>query len=147
MDSPTLLGIRQREFDMHISVNVGNNGQEAGLSLYQAENHHYDLFVRPNAEGVNEVVLRSVVGTVSAEVGSVKVSSDTVSLLCKADKFRYHFYMMNGQEEKEVGFLDTRYLSSEVNNGFTGVFICLYAHDPKENGKAAKFTDFVAECV
>lgn len=142
MDSPTLLGIRQDEFDMDVSVCVENNGQEAGLSLYQSENHHYDLFIRETQSGEQEVVLRSVIGTVSAEVGHVSYAGHKAELLCKADKFRYHFYVMVDGKENEIGFLDTRYLSSEVDGGFTGVFICLYAYDPKEQRKAARFTDF-----
>lgn len=45
----------------------------------------------------------------------------------------------SGDTRTEMGFADTRYLSSEVAGGFTGVMIGLYAVD--EAGRTADFTD------
>lgn len=45
----------------------------------------------------------------------------------------------SGGTRTEMGFADTRYLSSEVAGGFTGVMIGLYAVD--EAGRTADFTD------
>lgn len=45
----------------------------------------------------------------------------------------------SGGTQTEMGFADTRYLSSEVAGGFTGVMIGLYAVDEAE--RTADFTD------
>lgn len=141
--SPTFIGIRQDEMDCEISVLVENHGQEAGLTFYQSENHHYDLFVRTR-DGQNEVVLRSVIGQVIHEMKVIENTAQKVMLKCKADPLYYNFYVESDTEEY-LGKLDTRYLSSEVACGFTGVFIGLYAYDPSENDSEACFEEFHLE--
>lgn len=43
-DSPTFIGIRQKDFDAKISCEITLElGGEAGITLYMDENHHYEI--------------------------------------------------------------------------------------------------------
>lgn len=130
---PACAAIRQSEFEMDITCQVESKCKEAGISIFMDEKHHYDLFL--NAKG--EVVLRYTIGCISKEMTSVALGVDKVKFRIEADALQYHFFV-EGVEE-ELGCADTRYLSSEVAMGFTGVTICLYAVDEEE--KTAVFTD------
>ena len=44
-DSPTFLGLRQKEFKGMISCQVTINHGQAGIIIYMDEEHHYDLLV------------------------------------------------------------------------------------------------------
>lgn len=53
----------------------------------------------------------------------------------------YKFYCYVGEERKYLGKARTKYLSSEVAGGFTGVVMGMYAID--EEGKWADFKGLV----
>ncbi len=129
---PACAALRQSELEMEIACQVEADCKEAGISLFMDEYHHYDLYCNDK----QEVVLRYTIGCVSKEMAVVPLRGKKADLQVKADAKRYYFYV----EGEELGFADTRYLSSEVACGFTGVMICLYAVDEKE--KTALFTDF-----
>lgn len=128
---PSCAAIRQSEFVMDISCQVESQCKEAGISLFMDERHHYDFFL--NEKG--EAVLRYTIGCISKEMAVVPANgnqgkADKVKLRIEADALQYHFFLDDRKEE--LGCADTRYLSSEVALGFTGVMICLYAVDAGE---------------
>ncbi|BBF45240.1 beta-xylosidase [Lachnospiraceae bacterium KM106-2] len=137
IDSPTFLGIRQDEFDMELSCKVEAADQEAGITVYMDEKHHYDLAVEGDA-----VFLRYTIGCVSKEMKAVTNKGLGTTLKIKADALGYYFYMVEDEEEIFMGKADTRYVSTEVASGFTGVILGLYAVDPKEKGQWATFKEF-----
>lgn len=154
-DSPTFMAIRQRQMRGQIRCRVHAAAGEAGISLYMNHEHHYDLAVqRMTAEGgageVCRIITRSVVGGVSHAVAETVVTADTeITLLIELTPTEYGFSALLSQEGIEnrcpLGQLQTRYLSSEVACGFTGVMAALYAQDKSLSGRgteAAVFTDF-----
>ncbi len=145
VDSPTFIGIRQKDFRMNLSVKVSLDQGEAGLTLYMDEMQHYDLAVRTDAEGY-EAVLKINIGTAKHTLAVFSLTENCTGLLVTADPLEYHFYLISenasGQESRtELGMGYTKYLSSEVAGGFTGVIMGLYAIG--EN--TAVFTDFRCE--
>lgn len=137
---PSFVAIRQSEFNMEIQCQVESSCKEAGITLYMDERHHYDIYLNDN----KCVVLRYTIGCISKEMQSVQLEENHASIKIKADALGYRFCVMEkgmGKAEKELGYADTRYLSSEVASGFTGVMIGLYAVDDKE--KAALFTNLL----
>lgn len=42
-DSPTFIGLRQKDFNAIITCDISILSGEAGITLYMDENHHYDL--------------------------------------------------------------------------------------------------------
>lgn len=138
---PTFAAVRQNEFAESIAVTVQSACKEAGITVYMDEAHHYDLYVNDS----NQAVLRLSIGCISKEMETVALTGDKASFVIEAEAYGYHFYVVMGDEKIKLGYADSKYLSSEVAGGFTGVTIGLYAVD--ESGNWAEFTDFSLEHV
>ncbi len=139
-DTPTFAGIRQSEFHTCLNVSVSGEAKEAGITFYMDESQHYDLSL-VQEKGVRKAALRLRIGdaacianTVDLPEGMEKVEFSVVS-----NPNRYEFYCMVDGEKKFLGSARTKYLSSEVAGGFTGVLMGLYAVD--EDGKWAEFEE------
>ena len=89
------------------------------------------------------MVLRLNIGSISHIVKTIAVNTDRVKLCIKAEPYNYHFSVIVDGEIRSLGAMETRYLSSEVAGGFTGVMIGMYAVD--ECGKEAVFTNLALE--
>lgn len=137
-DTPTFVGIRQRDFDAEITCNAEINSGEAGITLYMDENHHYDLAIRNTNEGF-EAVLRLNIGDVKCVQKAVKLPSGSAKLKIYSNSYCYSFNICTEEGELSLGTAQTRYLSSEVAGGFTGVLMGLYAVGSECK---ARFTDF-----
>jgi alpha-N-arabinofuranosidase len=138
-DTPTFVGVRQSEFETKLCVTVGGNAAEAGFSFYMDESQHYDLALVQN-EDKSEVVLKLKVGDAQAVKNAIPVENGEVSLEAESTPDEYSFFVRQGDKRRFVGSARTKYLSSEVAGGFTGVVIGLYAID--EDGRWAEFKDF-----
>lgn len=132
---PTLAAIRQSEFEETVSVTVKSDCEEAGITVYMDENHHYDIY----KDGTGNVVLRLTIGCLSSEVSIITVTESKVKLVIEAQACGYRFFAEENGQKMELGYADTKYLSSEVAGGFTGVMFGLYAVD--KDGKCAEFTE------
>lgn len=140
--SPTFIGIRQRDFNAVITCDVTLTDGEAGITLYMDENHHYDLALR-KVGSEYKVARRLNVGDIkSVESEESLGAGNQATLIIKANAERYTFLFNSDGKDVVLGTAQTRYLSSEVAGGFTGVLIGLYA-----SGKAslATFTNFKCE--
>ena len=147
--SPAFLAIRQREMEGTVQVRVKMTEGEAGISMYMNEEQHYDLFIRKKGDKY-EVVKRSAIGWVSCERNVVEIGEKGEVLLeIGLTNLDYYFSCVveNGEGEAvkhDLGKLQTRYLSSEVACGFTGVMIALYAQSEVET-EAVEFREFQVE--
>lgn len=70
----------------------------------------------------------------------------SVSLIIRADNYHYNFFIQMDGKEIELGKAQTKYLSSEVAGGFTGVFIGLYACS-KNSPNIAEFKNFKCQYI
>lgn len=139
-DSPTAICIRQREMVGDVSVSVRCKAGEAGISLYMDEKHHYDFCIRYNGDKA-QLVKRSCIGNVQCEQNVVDLMSDKDIVLKLGLKHKeYRFTALQGEKSYDMGELETRYLSSEVACGFTGVMLVLYTYG--ENKEKAVFENF-----
>ncbi len=148
-ESPSFIAIRQREMNGHIQCRILLNDCtcEAGLSLYMSEDHHYDFFIR-KYDKCYQIVKRSVIGNVSCEQSIIDTDKDEVMLNIKLTNCNYYFSCNINGNEYDMGYLATRYLSSEVACGFTGVMIGLYAQNSINtdiDDTMVEFTDFKIE--
>lgn len=102
-------------------------GEEAGLTVWMNPRHHYDLFVT-SVGGARHACVRRRIGELAAVVASRPIGDGPVTLTIRADAQRYTFHCGVGDEApQELAGGETRYLSTEVAGGFTGVFLALYA--------------------
>ena len=134
--SPTFIGIRQVDFRGTAEAEVCIDRGEGGMTMFMDENHHYDLMLRSTADGY-EAVLKLNIGDIKHEQFTAPVSSGRARLKVELDNLAYTFHVIDGEREILCGSAQTKYLSSEVAGGFTGVFIGLFA----QHGCNAGFTD------
>jgi xylan 1,4-beta-xylosidase len=132
--SPAWVGKRQRHFAVRAAVCVEfhpeTEGEEAGIVVRMNERHHYEIFVTQRG-GRPSVVVRRRIGTLRAEVAVRPLEPDQASRLVLAvDAERSKYVFSCGPSEQELATLaegETRYLSTEVAGGFTGVYFAMYA--------------------
>ncbi len=125
-DSPTFVGIRQRDFCFDLSVNAAVDSGECGVTVYMDEGQHYDLAIR-KAETGYEVLVRLNIGGIHHENEAVVINGEGVELIIRANNFGYEFLVKADGNEHSLGFGQSKFLSSEVCGGFTGVILGLYA--------------------
>jgi alpha-N-arabinofuranosidase len=89
----------------------------------------------------NLVQLRLRLGSLSYIAAEQIVDGNEILMRIKGNPGQYTFYVANpeNQQYTELGKLDTRYLSTEVAGGFTGVMIGLYASSNGKPGKAKAY--------
>ncbi len=125
-DTPTFVGIRQRDFDMSLETDITVDSGEGGISVYMCENEHYEIAVRENG-GAYEAVLKLNIGNVKHIQSAVSLTGGKAKLIIRADSQVYNFYVSENGRETHLGCGLSKYLSSEVAGGFTGVVLGLYA--------------------
>jgi xylan 1,4-beta-xylosidase len=144
--SPTFVGRRQQHLRARMAVRVdftpARAGEEAGLVLYRAPRHRYELGVRRNAGG-REVFVRQTVGAyVSVVTASVLAPGpDPLILQIDADPTCYTFAWSHSPEAasahgasstrpERLDAAEARLLSTEVTGGFIGNYVGMYALAP-----------------
>lgn len=140
-DSPTFIGIRQRDFCFELSADLSLDGGESGVTMYMCEDEHYEIAVRKTEKGF-EGILRLNIGGIKHIQTSLPLASGKAKLIVEGDNLFYNFYIQacNGGKT-HLGGGSTKYLSSEVAGGFTGVVMGLYA----VGEGTAEFTNFKCE--
>ncbi|MGN0666489.1 MAG: family 43 glycosylhydrolase [Huintestinicola sp.] len=138
-DSPTFIALRQRDFCFTMSADTEIDGGEAGLTVYMCEDEHYEVALRKTSSGY-EAVLKLNIGGIKHIQNAVPVSGGKAKLTVKGENLFYNFYVTDGDKEINLGSGMTKYLTSEVSGGFTGVMTGLYA----VGGNTAVFENFSA---
>lgn len=132
--SPTAIFMRQREHNFKLSTTVTLDQGEAGVSLYMSDDIHYDLVVRKIAGGY-ALFRRIRLGAADQEQFVKRVTAKPeamITLKIAGDAYHYQFAATIDHENYQFGDAETKYLSSEVADNFTGVMIGLFATDSKE---------------
>ncbi len=130
-DAPAFVGRRQEHFTCHVAALVDfipqQDGAEAGLTVFMNERHHYEIAIT-QIDGIRQVIVRRRIGSLSAVVASVDVDDSPLTLSIDADRDNYRFAFATAVGEAHVlASGETRYLSTEVAGGFTGVYLAMYA--------------------
>ncbi len=131
--SPTFVGIRQQDFNGTLSCALEISGGEAGLTVYSDEGHHYDIKLR-ETDGGCEAVLTLNIGSIKHDDTILPLNDKKAVLRIEFDSHTYKFFV----DDTAVGWGSSRYLSSEVAGGFTGVLLAMFA----QKGAVADFTEF-----
>ncbi|MCR4953571.1 MAG: glycoside hydrolase family 43 protein [Treponema sp.] len=153
--SPTFIGVRQCEFEEKTECTVelfaeGENGTavsgtdsfaQGGISVYMDPNHHYDVYVCCK-DGKFYAECKITIGQARQVLKSIPLESARATFVIESGPYNYSFYIKKSasatgsassetaasstEQKVLLGQSDTRYLSSEVACGFTGVFTGLY---------------------
>ena len=145
IDTPTFLARRQEHINFTATTKLNifnaNNGDEAGLTVYRNNTAFYKLFIKQNTNGKRFLTLNYHLGALSNTAYEIEIPKGNVYLQVKGNNDYYSFeYSTNGKDFKFIGKLDVRYLSSETNGGFTGVYLGLYATSKNKTTKT--YADF-----
>lgn len=134
VDAPTFLGVRQSEFNTSLQVTVSGNAEEAGVTFYLSEDHHYDLAVLCR-DGKRMLRLRFCVGDAKAVAAERELPENQLEtrIRVESQEDKYIFYGRCGDEEVLLGTARTKYLSSEAAGGFTGTVMAMYAVNPHQD--------------
>lgn len=145
-DSPTWIGVRQKEFDTQATVCVYpemvQQGMRVGLSAYYNMDYHYEIYLTREQDRWIVELAKHIhdMFAVTART-EVELSEDAgIYLKIEADPEWYGFsYSTDGEQYQKLGRGAVAGLSTEQTRTmtFTGTYIALFA----ENG-SAKFADF-----
>ncbi len=132
MDSPTFVGRRQQHIDFTASTSVElqkvRPQDEAGLTVFMENHSHYDLSVRQDADKKQSVILRYRLGELTHVEKEISIPEGKVQLRVKGNNDIYSFeYATDGTNFRELGRMNTRYISTETAGGFTGIILGMYA--------------------
>jgi alpha-N-arabinofuranosidase len=147
---PVFIGRRQQYFETEITTAIDfqptKPGEEAGLALRMNNRHHYEFGIARDGEQ-RVVYLRYVIGSIRAEAARKVLGTGLVRLRIVSTAEVYRFsYAVGDEAFHELGAVETRYLSSEVADGFTGVFLGMFATgNGKESAASADFDWFEYE--
>lgn len=97
-----------------------------GVTAYITENEHYDLAVEQTSAGCRAVLILNI-GGIKHRQCELPIEGNSAELIVRSDCFCYNFFIVRNGQEVPLGSGSTKYLSSEVAEGFTGVITALYA--------------------
>jgi xylan 1,4-beta-xylosidase len=128
--SPTFVGRRQEHFNCEFTCLMeyeAKSGSEAGICCYMNPESHYDVGLSSDAKG-KFLFSRFHIGSLISMANKTYVESDRLILKVRAEPLYYTFLASfdDGKTFIFLGKAETRYLSSEVAGGFTGVYFGLY---------------------
>ncbi|MEF2965701.1 glycoside hydrolase family 43 protein [Paenibacillus sp. M1] len=143
--SPAFVGRRLCHFSCNMEAALDfeplNDGEEAGLTVYKSEKHHYDLAVR-RVNGRKLLVFRRTVGSLRVEeTRDCPAGPLVLQIKALPEKFTA-FVRARETGSIELGWGETHLLSTEVAGGFTGVFIAMYATSETGDSSPASFDWF-----
>ncbi len=123
-------GRRQEHFNcqaftaVHFSPQV--DGDEAGLVVWMDERHRAEIYIERQG-GRRFICLRRRIGSLSAVTARHDLPDGDVILMVRANRSFYSFAWRGVDGVEHIlSIAETRYLSSEVAGGFTGVYFALY---------------------
>ena len=103
------------------------------------EEHHYEIAII-NIDNHVYLMVRKRIGDLISIVSKEKIKKDKIILKISGDMDNYYFsYSKNNNGFKSIASGRTKYLSTEVAGGFTGVILAIYATG---NGKKCKTPAF-----
>lgn len=124
------VGLRQKEMSGECSSAMeftpATDKEEAGITVFQTANYHYDLFITLR-NGKQSVVLRKTVGDISQETAVLPVSGNGFQLKIVIGPDNYHFLINQNNGWLELGKGITNLIATEVAQVWTGAYIGMYS--------------------
>jgi xylan 1,4-beta-xylosidase len=131
MEGQSWVGRRQQHYWFRVKARVDFNPQnefeEAGLTVFQNKDHHYEVAFVCQGES-RRLIVRRTIGTLSAEVASTPLPEGPVTLAIEGTPAEYSLGYQSGDDGPVyLATGEARYLSTEVGGSFTGVYLAMYA--------------------
>jgi alpha-N-arabinofuranosidase len=111
----------------HLSLQLEQDGEEAGLSIFLNCDHHYEIALTMS-DHKKWIIFRRKIGSLWKIENKIEYNRDEVELELKATPNTYSFCYLDGNgREIPVGSGEVHYLSTEAGGRFTGNYIVMYA--------------------
>jgi alpha-N-arabinofuranosidase len=138
---------RQEHFDFFAETKLlfsdFQNGEEAGISVYLNNKHHYDIALT-KINNKKCIVFKRQIGSLKAMENIIEYDSDTAVFGVRGTKDSYVFYYKKGEKYISAGSGEAAYLTTEAGGCFTGNFIAIFTSAEKKGGKSsALFKRFI----
>lgn len=155
-DKPTFIGIRQTSpvfsIETCLALKTSYRDAEAGLTVYQINDGHYDLNVS-NVKGRLMLTCRcQIKDMIDEKQVALPCRRDRkkIFLRVRGDESKYYFeYSFDGEKYELLTTKSTCLLSSEVVGGFTGVVTGMYCTSAESlhkssstSSKTGSYADF-----
>lgn len=129
--SPTCIARRQQHFNLDATASFefdpADSNEEAGMTLLQTNEHHYDFFIT-NRGGRRVLVVKLNLELIQHTAAEIPLEPGTVELRITGTNLTYAFsFSQGGRTFTEIATANTRYLGTEVTGGYNGVVLGLYA--------------------
>ncbi|MGN7759981.1 glycoside hydrolase family 43 protein [Paenibacillus sp. 22594] len=143
--TPAFVGRRLCHFSCRVVAKLEfepqHDGEEAGLTMYMDEEHHYDLAIKL-IQGRKKVIFRRTVGSMQMiEQRDCPEGAIELQFQALPEKFVASF-RSSQTGEIEMGWGETHLLSTEVAGGFVGVMAAMYAISEAQIPAPASFDWF-----
>ncbi|MFF2324726.1 MULTISPECIES: glycoside hydrolase family 43 protein [unclassified Streptomyces] len=136
--TPAFIARRQQHLCVRAALRIrftaATPAQEAGLAVFQNQDHHATLALTSDAAGTPHVVLTVREAGVGTRLAAVAVSEDDVILAVDSDETGYTFHVKDSAWTT-VGSIDRAFFSTERAGGFVGVHIGPYGTTNGEAGR------------
>lgn len=130
--SPTMVLRRQRKINCEVNASLelcdAVRGDEAGVCVFLDADKHYDIFLREDGQ-TRSVVLRYRLDHLTHIEKEAQVPSDAkirLCVRCSNDSYSFLYSIEQDGPLVHMGTMGARYLSEEVQGGFTGCMFGLY---------------------
>lgn len=131
VEYPTFVGHRQQHINFEaitsLSLDASQPGAQAGLTAFMDARSHYDIYIAKGENGYT-INVDYWLGSIYHHQASLEIEGNSAILKINSDLNNYSFSYSTdgGQNFYNLGYADTRYLSSETAGGFTGIVLGLY---------------------
>ena len=145
-ERPTFVGTRQTSHETTASAMFDfselEEGDEAGLTIFQNETHHYEI-AATRQQGSLELIVRRRIGDLNAIVARVPAAPPRLVLGIEASPELYRFvYQVPGDGRVDLASGAARYLGTETAGMFTGCLFGLYAVAASERKRPGVWIDW-----
>ena len=147
IEYPTFVGRRQQHINFEattsLSLDATMEGNQAGLTVFMDARSHYDIYLSKSESGYT-INVDYWLNSIYHKEASLEIIGNSALLRITGNTNTYSFSYStdNGKTFNNLGYADTRYLSSETAGGFTGIMLGLYCTgkgNPKANFKWFKY--------
>lgn len=142
MENVTFAGMRQKEFNFSAEIEINTSelpeGRKCGLTAYMDENNHFDAFAE-NDGGLIIISGELTIGGIKTICDRFKTKEKKIDLKIIGKSQSYTAYSEIGQSHM-LFHAQSKYLSTEVCEGFTGVIIGVFCEDKKDIAQMTEIT-------
>ncbi|MFC5830349.1 glycoside hydrolase family 43 protein [Nonomuraea insulae] len=136
---PAFIARRQQHVRFRVRTRISflaaHPAEEAGLAVFQNQDHHATLAVTADENGRAQVVLTARDSGTSTRLASAPSHAQESLLEVEADENGYTFRLSDGTRWTSLATIERSFFSTERAGGFVGVYLGLYG---TSNGHASQ---------